>query len=311
MNPSVNPYTPFPGVTPTYLAGRGGDTKYVEGAVGQVENGRIGMHPIFIGEPGVGKTTMLTYAVKLALAQNWMVLSVEARSGYSVVDDLLDQVKTLVQGVSQNSPAGQRIKAWLGRVQSIQFSVMGSGAGVALTPTKSTPPVTQLFKELGNLAVERKTKVVFSVDEMDKLSINEMQLVLGAMHMANQSQMPLVIVGAGGESMRKEMAAAKGYGANIMLTKLQPLNYEEMSDALVKPAAALGVTVDPAAIKQISEAAKGNPFQLQQLAYHAWNFSKDKAIDLEAAIQAQSEVAFDTQQLDPTPIEEYAGVSEI
>lgn len=311
MNPSVNPYTPFPGVAPAYLAGRGGDTKYVEGAFGQVASGRIGMHPIFIGEPGVGKTTMLTYAVGLAKKEGWMVLSVEAKSGYSVVDNLLDEVKSLVEGPFQNSPAVQRIKSWLGRVQSVQLSVMGSGAGLALAPAKTTPPVTQLFKELAGLATERHTKVVFSVDEMDKLSTTEMQLVLGVMHTANQFQMPLVIVGAGGESMRKEMAAAKGYGANIMLTKLQPLNYEEMADALVRPATALGVAVDPAAVKQISEAAKGNPFQLQLLSYHAWNFSKDKTIDLEAAIQAQSEVAFDAQQLDSTGVEEYAGVGGV
>ena len=317
MNPSVNPYTPWPGVPPVYLAGRDGEVKFIEGAFGQAEDGRIGMHPIFVGDTGMGKTTMLNYATQLAHKRDWMVLSVEARSGYSVVDDLLDQVRTLVQDLAkEESPALTRIKSLLSRIQSVQLSVVGSGGGLAMVQPQKVLPVTQLFKELGGLAIERKTKVVFSVDEMDQLSTTEMQLVLGVLHVANQTQMPLIIAGAGGLGLRDAMAKAKGYGSSIMLTKLFPLNYSEMAQAVERPAAPLGVKIDSQALEQLTGAARGNPMTLQLLAFHAWNFALDKTIDVPAVTKAQLEVKMSTLQfsdpatLDPSVALEYTGIDQ-
>ncbi len=307
----MNPYTPWPGASPPFLAGRQGDTKFVEGAFGQAKNGKIGMHPIFVGDPGVGKTTMLNYAVNLAKTEGWMVLSVEARAGYSVVNDLVDQVRSGLESISQDGKTESRIKALLSRIQSIQVSVLGSGAGVGLgrAPQSSLLPVSQVFREIGDLARERETKVVFSIDEMDQLSTDEMQLVLGAMHVANQTQSPLIVVGAGGNGLRAAMKLAKNYGDRFMLTKLQPLNYEEMEAAIARPAEALGVTVAPDAMQLMTEAAKGIPADLQAIAFHAWNFATDKKIDLQAAMDAHAEVALDSQQLDSLDVNEYSGVS--
>jgi len=298
MDPRANPYHPSPGVTPAYIGGRQTELQLLDTAFARLQAGITDTHPLFAGETSTGKTVLLNEAAARAKAKGWLVASLEGKAGYGIVADIVDNIGSMLDQMGNNDPNVSRLKTVLDRIRSIQLAVLGNSVGLSWAPPPTpTIPLGNLFDVLGEVVKGKHKAVVFCVDEMDQLTQPELQLVLGAMHRANQIQAPIMFVGAGGLDLRARLESAKDYGKAFAIDYLQPLSLEESAKVLQPPQAEYGQIYQPDALNYLAQCCGGNPYQLQLHGASAWNLAEKAPITL-ADAQLVHQACLKSQSLD-------------
>jgi hypothetical protein len=307
MDPRINPYAPGAGTQPPELAGRDELIERASIALDRLRNGLSARSLLLIGLRGVGKTVLLTRVAQETEARGFVVVTIESPEKRSLPALLIPSVRMALLKLDRIAAAGELAKKALRalggfvgamkvKYQDIEFGVdLGTEPGVADSGDLEHDLI-DLFVEVGRAAKEKKTAVVFFIDEMQYVEEEQFASLITALHKCAQLQLPVALIGAGLPQLVGRAGRAKSYAERLFeYPEIGPLKEDEARRALVIPARELGVEYEESALVEILAQTKAYPYFLQEWGKHSWQCADASPITRADAISA-TELAI--QELD-------------
>ena len=290
MDPRTNPYAPGAGTVPPELAGRSEVIEKAAIALDRCRNGLAARGLLLVGLRGVGKTVLLTRISQETEARDFVVVSIETPENRSLPALLIPGLRTALLKLNRMSAAGdlgKRALRVLGgfvgamkvKYQDIEFGLdLGSEPGVADSGDLEHDLVA-LFTEVGRAAKEKKTAFGLLIDEIQYIKEAEFAALIMALHKCTQNQLPVMLIGAGLPQLVGQAGRAKSYAERLIeYPQIGPLSKEATREALLAPAAKLGVEYEEAAIEEIYQQTQGYPYFLQEWGKYSWQCAEHSPI---------------------------------
>ena len=191
--------------------------------------------------------------------------------------------RAAILGLSAGARLGETASRALGVLKAFQLTwdVPGGGAATLGFDTEPAPgradsgdldrDLTDLLRAVGLLAKSRKTGVLFTIDEIQYVPASRLKPLLLGLHEISQTQLPLMVAGAGLPSLRGLLGEARTYAERLFtFVSMDSLSEAAAAEALVRPAAKEGVAWDQAALGAVFDATDGYPYFLQEFGKQAW-----------------------------------------
>ncbi len=138
-----------------------------------------------------------------------------------------------------------------------------------------------LFETAGLAARSAGTALSLFVDELQYVKEPELAALITALHRTAQSQLPVVMVGAGLPQLRGLMGNAKSYAERMFdFPEIGPLSPEAARQALDNPARHEGAEFTAEALDRNIARTRGYPYFLQEWGKHSWNAATKSPITL-------------------------------
>lgn len=317
MDPIANPYSMGAGNRPPELAGRDDQIEQFRILLQRLAAGRNEQSMIVSGLRGVGKTVLLLELESIASQLGWVAPDpIEGRPDTEFQPQLNLQVYQALVRLNRRKRLGDAIRGLSGLLRGFVFESDGSFSYEPDRVRVSSGPelerdLVELFLELGAVAKEHETGIVFLIDEMQFLKKTEMQALAAAMHRMSQRQLPIALVGAGLPQLPGLLVDAKSYAERLFsYPRLDRLSPEAARDALAKPAQDQGVAYTVDALERILELSGRYPAFVQAYGKEAWNTAPHSPIALADVTAAEPLVQerldnefFDTRFEKATPAE--------
>jgi hypothetical protein len=151
--------------------------------------------------------------------------------------------------------------------------------------------LTDVLVALGEAAQEQDRGVVFLFDEVQFLSLPELEALIAALHKTVQRQLPITLVGAGLPQLPRLAGEAKSYAERLFqFPMIGRLSADEASRALTQPAAPLGVEFTDEAVEAIVDYTEGYPYVLQEYGKLVWEHADETPVTLEDVRDTQDAV---------------------
>ena len=307
MDPRINPYAPGAGTQPPELAGRDEIIEKAAIALDRLRNGLSARSLLMVGLRGVGKTVLLTRIAQETEARGFVVVTIESPERRSLPALLIPSLRMALLKLDRIAAAGDLAKKALRalggfvgamkvKYQDIEFGVdLGNEPGIADSGDLEHDLI-DLFVTLGRAAKEKKTAVVFFIDELQYVEEEQFAALITALHKCAQLQLPIALIGAGLPQLVGRAGRAKSYAERLFeYPEIGPLKEDEARRALVVPAKALGVDYEEGALEEIMAQTKAYPYFIQEWGKHSWHCAHASPITREDAISA-TELAI--QELD-------------
>ena len=302
MDPRTNPYAPGAGTVPPELAGRSEVIEKAAIALDRCRNGLAARGLLLVGLRGVGKTVLLTRISQETEARDFVVVSIETPENRSLPALLIPALRTALLKLNRMSAVGdlgKRALRVLGgfvgamkvKYQDIEFGLdLGSEPGVADSGDLEHDLVA-LFTEVGRAAKEKKTAFGLLIDEIQYIKEAEFAALIMALHKCTQNQLPVMLIGAGLPQLVGRAGRAKSYAERLFeYPQIGPLSKEATREALLAPAAKLGVEYEEAAIEEIYQQTQGYPYFLQEWGKYSWQCAEHSPI-LRSDVLSATELA--------------------
>ncbi len=298
MDPRKNPYAPGAGYPPPELAGRDDIIERASIALDRIRDGRAARSVILYGLRGVGKTVLLNRIRLDAEARGIAAASIEAPEDRSLPAILIPALRALLLKLSR----GEAIRAGLAAAlralasfaRSVKVKYSDVEIGVEFEAEKGVadsgdlePDLADLLMAVGRAAAERKTAVVFAIDELQYIPEEQLAALIAALHRVSQSQLPVTMLAAALPQIVGGTGRAKSYAERLFeFVPIDRLDDEAARAAVRKPAEREGVRIADGAIAEILEQTRGYPYFLQEWGKHCWNIADASPIDGADARQA-------------------------
>jgi hypothetical protein len=306
MDPVQNPYSPGAGTPPPELAGRDVLRETVRVCIERIRRGNPAKSVLMVGLRGVGKTVLLDQMRNDAEASGVHTVRLEAPEGRSLPALLAPQLRLALLRLSSIEKAksiAQRALRALAGFAKLKVKFQDIEVGLDLDPEPGLADngdlemdLTALLEAVGKAAKAADTTLVLFIDELQYVAENEFAALISALHRCAQQKLPVCVVGAGLPQLRERAGNAKSYAERLFdYPEVGPLLKPAAYQALVKPAANLGVEFAPGAVELIITQTKGYPYFLQEWGKHAWEAATTSPItesDVESAA-AQAVAALD------------------
>lgn len=285
-----NPFTPGAGALPPELAGRDDIIERVRVALERVRLGRPTKSVLLIGLRGVGKTVLLNRIRLNAEAAGLRTLRIEAPENRSLPAILAPQLRQALLSLSLTAKAGQLAKRALrglaGFAKGLKLKYDDIEVGFDAAPEPGLADNGDLEHDLqallevaGQAAKAADTAIVLCIDELQYVPQEQLAALITALHGAAQSQIPVVLVGAGLPQLPGLMGKAKSYAERLFdFPEIGPLGETAARQAIVNPLRAEGVIIEPAALDAVLQATRGYPYFLQEWGKHAWDAASSSPI---------------------------------
>lgn len=296
MDPIKNPYAPGAGSPPPALAGR---DKQLDSFKILLERLRIGRHSkslLIRGLRGVGKTVLLTEFQKISKASGFKTEFAEIKHGTSFKDTIARMTRRAILSLDLSEKAKDTVWNAARVFKAFTFKAPGGyELGIDVDALKGrgdsgslSEDLSDLFVAIGEAARDRKTGVVFLLDEIQFLEKDDLEALIAATHKASQENLPLTVVGAGLPQVARLAGEAKSYAERLFdFPLIGPLDPAAAREALERPASDQGVTYAPTAVKAILDYTEGYPYFLQEYGKHAWDAATGTTISLDAVSDAR------------------------
>lgn len=307
MDPRINPYAPGAGTQPPELAGRDEIIEKAAIALDRLRNGLAARSLLMVGLRGVGKTVLLTRIAQETEARGFVVVQIESPERRSLPALLIPSLRLALLKLDRIAAAGELAKKALRalggfvgamkvKYQDIEFGVdLGKEPGIA-DSGELEHDLIDLFVEVGRAAKEKKTAVVFFIDELQYVEEDQFAALITALHKCAQLQLPVALIGAGLPQLVGRAGRAKSYAERLFeYPEIGPLREGEARRALVVPAKELGVEYEEGALVEILAQTKAYPYFLQEWGKHSWHCASTSPITRADAVSA-TELAI--QELD-------------
>lgn len=307
MDPRINPYAPGAGTQPPELAGRDEIIEKAAIALDRLRNGLAARSLLMVGLRGVGKTVLLTRIAQETEARGFVVVQIESPERRSLPALLIPSLRLALLKLDRIAAAGELAKKALRalggfvgamklKYQDIEFGVdLGNEPGIADSGDLEHDLI-DLFVELGRAAKEKKTAVVFFIDELQYVEEEQFAALITALHKCAQLRLPIALIGAGLPQLVGRAGRAKSYAERLFeYPEIGPLKESEARRALVVPAKELGVAYEEGALEEILAQTKAYPYFLQEWGKHSWHCALTSPITRADAVSA-TELAI--QELD-------------
>ena len=302
MDQIKNPFSPGAGSPPPELVGRDPVLDEARVLLGRIRIGRSEKSMLLTGLRGVGKTVLLNQIERLAGAEGYRTISVEAHEDKRLGPLLAPHLRRLLFDLDRVAGAGAKVKRGLAVLRSfigaIKLTIADVDIGLDIEPEKGSADSGDLEIDLPNLfvavaeaAAERNSSVALLIDEIQYFNQKELGALIMAMHKVQQRQLPMVLVGAGLPSLPGLAGESKSYAERLFsFPDIGALSEADAVKALQEPARDAGVTFDNAALHEIFRLTKGYPYFLQEWGYQAWNLAPSSPITLDIVNTATATV---------------------
>jgi AAA ATPase domain len=281
-----NPYRPGAGTRPPQLTGRDELLRVFRVTVHRALRKQPGQSMLVTGLRGVGKTVLLREFMRIAEGAGCIVVSIEPPENERFIPMLGQALRSALLKLDEG-PVSKLVTRALGTLKS--FSVTephGFKVAIDIDPEKGSADSGQLdldladlFVALGEAAADRKTGIVLAVDEIQYLTESDFGALIAAIHRTVQSDLPVVLVGAGLPQLPALAGKAKSYAERLFtFPRIGALDRESSDEAVLGPARDLGVRYAPAALEEIFRRTQGYPYFLQEYAYAVWNAAPGPAL---------------------------------
>ena len=301
MDPVRNPYAPGAGIPPPELAGRDQLRAQVRVATQRIRVGNPAKSIVMVGLRGVGKTVLLERMRREAEADGIETLRLEVAEGQSLPALLAPQLRLILHRLSRVERAGvfarRALQALAGFAKALKVKYNDIEVGIDLEPEAGLADngdlqedLSTLLLEVGRTARAAGTAAVLFADELQYLEEDQFAALIRALHLCSQANLPFTLVGAGLPQLRMLAGNAKSYAERLFdFPEIGALSQAEARLALAKPAQALGVTYQEAALEAIIAETRGYPYFLQEWGKYAWETAADTPITLRDVQAASAE----------------------
>lgn len=273
----------------------------------RVKLGRPEKSLMLTGLRGVGKTVLLNEIRRMAKAESYHTLLIEAHEDKALGVLLAAPLKKLFFELDRLAQAGDRAKRGLRVLRSfigaLKLKVGDLELGLDIEPETGAADsgdieidLPNLFEALGDAAKEKGSAVAILIDEIQYLDQKELGAIIMAMHRMQQRQLPVVLVGAGLPVLPGLAGDSKSYAERLFaFPDVGALNEDDAGRAISEPAASEGVELTPAALAETYRSTQGYPYFIQEWGYQIWNLAQSSPIDMDVVHSAAEQV---TRRLD-------------
>lgn len=302
MDRIKNPFSPGAGSPPPELAGRDGVLEQAKVLLGRVKLKRPEKSILLTGLRGVGKTVLLNEIDRLAQAEGYRTILIEAHEGKRLASLLAPHLRRLLFDLDRIKAVGDKVRRGIGVLKSflgaLKVSYGDLEFSLDIEPERGTADSGDLEADLPNLLVavaeaaeERRVAVAILIDEVQYFTSLELSALIMAMHQMQQRQLPLVLIGAGLPILPGLAGESKSYAERLFnFPNIGPLSEADAVKALRDPVKAVGVEFEDAALKEIFLLTKGYPYFIQEWGYQTWNHASTTPITLQVAQEASTTV---------------------
>jgi len=307
MDPLRNPFSPGAGSPPPELVGRDPILEQTRILLGRTKLKRSEKSILLTGLRGVGKTVLLNEIERLAKAEGYRTILIEALEDKPLGPLIAPHLRTLLFDLDRMAGAGDKAKRGLRVLRSfigaLKVSVGDVTFGLDIDPQEGTADsgdleidLPSLFVAVAEAAEERKSAIAILIDELQYFTTKELGALIMAMHRIQQLQLPLVLLGAGLPILPGLAGQAKSYAERLFgFPEVGALSEEDAIKALRDPALAANVVFEADALFEIYRVTKGYPYFLQEWGYQAWNLASSSPITVRVVRDATEHV---TRRLD-------------
>jgi predicted ATPase len=295
----TNPYTPNAGAEPQAVVGRDDQLESFDLLLARIERARTEQSMIITGLRGVGKTVLLGQFRTKALERDWVVVELEVSKN----DEnhfraaLATKLRTALFELLPKARWTDRFKHAAAVLRSFTVSVDAAGAisaGLDIDAAEGFADhdnlaldLTDVFVALGEAAKEKERGVVLLLDEVQFLSKQQLEAVIGALHKMVQRKLPVTLVGAGLPQIAELAGDAKSYAERLFkFPSIGNLDGDDARAALTKPAAEEDVAYDDDALTDALHVTGGYPYFLQELGYAVWTVADGPVITRDDIVTA-------------------------
>ena len=303
MDPRRNPYTPNAGARPPLLVGRDDQLETFDLLLARLLDGFAEQSMIITGLRGVGKTVLLNEFRTRADAADWSVVENEV----SKHDDstfrriMARESRRALFSIAPRARWRDKARRAAAALTSFSLTVSPDGsitAGLDVEAIEGTADsgmldadLTDLFVALGEAAQDYATGVVFLLDEIQFLTVGQLESLIAALHRTVQRTLPITLVAAGLPQIPELAGEAKSYTERLFkFPSIGKLSEEDARLALVEPAEAQSVTFDDDAIELIVGYTEGYPYFIQEFGKAAWDLADGPAVTVQDARSATTVV---------------------
>jgi hypothetical protein len=302
MDPIKNPFAPGAGSPPPELVGRDPVLEQARVLLGRVKQKRSEKSMLLTGLRGVGKTVLLNEIERMAKAQDYRTIPIEAHEDKRLGPLIAPQLRTVLYELDRMAGAGDKVKRGLAVLKSfigaLKVEVGDITFGLDIDPEKGAADsgdleidLPNLFVAVGEAAEERKTAVAVLIDEIQYFSPKELGALIMAMHKVQQRQLPLVLLGAGLPILPGLAGESKSYAERLFnFPDIGALSAPDAAKALREPAQAADVLFEASALAEVFRLTKGYPYFLQEWGYQSWNLAPASPITLQIVQEATARV---------------------
>lgn len=293
-----NPFSPGAGSPPPELAGRDAILEQARVLFGRIRARRPEKSLLLTGLRGVGKTVLLNEMERIAQADGYRTILVEAHENKSLVILLTPHLRRLLFELDRMAGAGHKVRRGLAVLKSfigaVKVTIGDVEFGLDIEPEQGSADSGDLEVDLPNLfmavaeaAEERGTAVAILIDEIQYFSSPELSALIMAMHKMQQRQLPLLLVGAGLPILPGLAGESKSYAERLFnFPAVGPLAETDANKALRDPIEEAGETIELTALHEIFRLTKGYPYFLQEWGYQTWNHAPASPITFQYVHEA-------------------------
>ncbi len=298
MNPRTNPYAPGAGTLPPELAGRDEIIERAAIALDRFREGLPARSLLLVGLRGVGKTVLLTRISQESEARGFVVVNIEAPEKRSLPALLIPPMRAALLKLDRIAASGDLAKRSLRalggfvgamkiKYQDIEFGVdLGDEPGIADSGDLEHD-LSDLLMEVGRAAKEKRTALIFFIDELQYVEEEQFASLITALHKCAQHQLPIALIGAGLPQLVGQAGRAKSYAERLFeYPEIGPLKENEARKALVAPAKQRDVEFEEGALAEILVRTKAYPYFLQEWGKHSWQCAQGSPITRQDAVLA-------------------------
>lgn len=301
MRPHDNPYTPNAGARPPALVGRDAQLEAFEVLLDRLRRGHTEQSLLITGLRGVGKTVLLGAFEERAREREWTTVEAEITKNVEFGLRMAQLARRALLQVAPKARWKDRGRRAAAVLKSFQLTVSPQGeltfgldadAAEGLADSGSLgEDLTDVLVALGEAAQEQDRGVVFLFDEVQFLSLAELEALIAALHKTVQRQLPITLVGAGLPQLPRLAGEAKSYAERLFqFPMIGRLNADEAARALTEPAAPLGVEFTDEALEAMVEYTEGYPYFLQEYGKLVWEHADVSPVTLEDVRDTQEAV---------------------
>ena len=280
MDPVRNPYTPGAGTRPPALVGRDDEIDAMDVSLQRLLLGRDGRGQMLTGLRGVGKTVLLNEFEQLADARGFFHEHIEVSEDGDLARGLAAAFRRIVLSMDARRRIGARVQRALGVLKAFNVRLpdgLELNIDVEAVPGPAdsgdlAADLAGLFVELGQLARDHQTGVLFTIDELHYVDLGTLTALVVGLHRAAQLGLPITIAGAGLPSLAALTGEAKTYAERMFtFPTIGTLTDDLAVEALATPARDEGVTWDNAALRRALTVTRRYPYFLQEFGKAAWD----------------------------------------
>ena len=291
MDEARNPYTPNAGSPPRFLAGRHEELEGFRILLQRLQSGYTEQSLIVTGLRGVGKTVLLGRYRQIALDMDWVAVDAEVSKATPFAPQIANLARRALLQISPAARWSARVKQAAGIVKSFSLTMQPDGAITAGLDVDAQAGIADsgelahdlpdLFEAIGNAAHDSGRGVVFLFDEIQFLSKQELEALVGAIHRTVQRQLPITFAGAGLPQIPGLAGDAKSYAERLFrFPMIGELTAEEAVEAILQPAILEGVLYDYEAAQAIYAYTEGYPYFIQEFGKAVWSYASASPITL-------------------------------